>query len=150
MSIYTQIQADMTAALKARDAERRAALSFLFSELKAVAVEAGSRAEGLSDAESIAVLQKQRKSRDETLKAAEDGGRDDLAVKTRYEIALIAEYLPEAPDAARVEATVRAVIADLGASSVRDMGKVMNEVPNRLAGVDKATLSAVVKRLLSA
>ncbi|MBC8142693.1 MAG: GatB/YqeY domain-containing protein [Armatimonadetes bacterium] len=148
MSIYNQVQADMTAALKARDTERRAALSFLFSELKAVAVDKGDR-DNLPDADAIGVLQKQRKSRDETLQSAIDGNREELAAKTRYEIALIAEYLPEAPDEAKVEETVRAVIADLGASSVRDMGKVMAEVPNRLAGVDKATLSGVVKRLLA-
>ena len=139
----------MTAALKARDTDRRAALSFLFSELKAVAVEKGDRAD-LPDADAVAVLQKQRKSRDETLQSAVDGGRDDLAEKTRYEIVLIAEYLPEAPSADAVEKAVRAVIADLGAVSVRDMGKVMAEVPNRLAGVDKATLSGVVKKLLAA
>ena len=148
MSIYTQIQADMTAALKSRDAERRAALSFLFSELKAVAVDKGNRDE-LPDADAIAVLQKQRKSRDETLESAVEGKRDELAAKTRYEIALIAEYLPEAPSLEAVESTVRAVIADLGATTVRDMGKVMAEVPNRLAGVDKAMLSGVVKKLLA-
>jgi len=147
MSIYSQIQADMTAALKARDSERRAALSFLFSELKAVAID--KRVPELPDADSVTMLQKQRKLRDETLKSAEDGGREDLAVKTRYEIALIAEYLPESPSEAQVEETVRAVIADLGATSMRDMGKVMAEVPNRLAGTDKSVLSGVVKRLLT-
>lgn len=137
----------MTAALKARDSERRAALSYLFSELKAVAVEKGDRT-GLPDADVVSILQKQKKSRDETLKAAEDGNRDDLAAKTRYEIALISEYLPEAPSEAQVEEVVRAVIADLGATTMRDMGKVMAEVPNRLAGTDKSVLSGVVKKLL--
>ncbi len=148
MSIYSQIQADMTAALKARDSERRAALSFLFSELKAVAVDKRLLPE-LPDSESVPVLQKQKKLREETLKSAEDGGRDDLAAKTRYEIALIAEYLPESPSETQVEEVVRAVIADLGATSMRDMGKVMAEVPNRLAGTDKSVLSGVVKKLLS-
>jgi uncharacterized protein YqeY len=149
MSIYSQIQADMVAALKARDSERRAALSFLFSELKALAVEKGDRTD-LPDADAISVLQKQRKSLEETLKSAEDGNREELATKSRYEIGIVGEYLPEAPSEAKVEEVVRAVIADLGASSMRDMGKVMAEVPNRLAGTDKSALSAVVKRLLSA
>lgn len=139
----------MVAALKARDTERRAALSFLFSELKAVAVEKGDRSD-LPDADSISVLQKQKKSRDETLKSAEDGNREELAAKSRYEIALIDEYLPESPSEAKVEEVVRAVIAELGATSMRDMGKVMAEVANRLAGTDKSMLSGVVKKLLGA
>jgi uncharacterized protein len=148
MSIYSQIQSDMTAALKARETEKRAALSFLFSELKAVAVD--KRATELADADSIVVLQKQKKQREETLKSAEDGGRTELAEKTRYEIGLIGAYLPEAPSEGAVEETVRTVITELGASSMRDMGKVMAEAGNRLAGVDKSVLSSTVKRLLSA
>lgn len=147
-SIHGRMQADMVAALKARDSERRAALSFLVSEVKAVAVD--RRLTELPDADAIGVLQKQRKQREETLKSAEDAGRADVAAQARYEIALIGEYLPEAPSPEAVERVAREVIADLGASSMRDMGKVMAEVPNRLAGVDKSTLSAVVKRLLSA
>lgn len=138
----------MVAALKARDSERRAALSFLFSELKAVAVEKGDRTD-LPDADAVSVLQKQKKSLDETLKSAEDGSREDLATKTRYEIALVAEYIPSAPSEAQVEEVVKTVIAELGATTMRDMGKVMAEVPNRLTGVDKSTLSGVVKRLLA-
>jgi len=141
------MQADMVAALKARDTERRAALSFLVSELKAVAVD--RRIAELPDVDAISVLQKQKKQREETLKSAEDGGRDDMAAKVRYEIALIGEYLPDAPGEEQVEAIAREVIADLGATGMRDMGKVMAEVPNRLAGVDKSMLSGVVKRLLS-
>ncbi|MBC8137710.1 MAG: GatB/YqeY domain-containing protein [Fibrella sp.] len=148
MSIYSQIQADMVAALKARDSERRAALSFLFSELKAVAVEKGDRTD-LPDTDATSVLQKQKKSLDETLKSAEDGNREDLATKTRYEIALIGEYLPQAPSEQEVDAVVRAVIADMNATSMRDMGKVMAEVSHRLAGVDKSVLSGVVKKLLA-
>jgi hypothetical protein len=147
MNIHSQMRADMIAALKARDTERRGALSFLVSELKAVAVD--KRITDLSDADAIGVLQKQKKQREETLKSAEDGGRAELAARARYEIALIGEYLPEAPGADAVEAVARQVIADLGATSMRDMGKVMAEVPNRLAGVDKTTLSGIVKRLLS-
>ena len=155
MGIYSQMQADMTAALKARDSERRAALSFLFSELKAIAIdkrvpEVGKPVPELGDTDAISALQKQKKQREETLKSAVEGGRTEIADKARYEIALIQEYLPEAPDEAAVEATAKAVIADLGATTMRDMGKVMAEVPNRLAGVDKSMLSSVVKRLLSA
>jgi uncharacterized protein YqeY len=90
-----------------------------------------------------------RKQRVEAIEQYEQGGRKDLADKERLEKDILEQYLPAAPDAAVVESTVRAVISELGASSSRDMGRVMQAAKERLSGVDGKALSELVKRLLS-
>lgn len=146
-SIQKQIQNGMVAALKGGDKRRKDALSFLLAEVKGVAKD--RKIPELPDTDTIGTLQKQLRKVQETEEATRDGKRPEAHEQAVYEIALIREFLPDAPSEEAVEAAARAVIADLGASSIRDMGKVMAEIPQRLPGVDKGMLSGVVKRLLS-
>jgi uncharacterized protein YqeY len=146
MSLQKRIQQDMIAALKAKDAPRRGALSFVASELKRVAID--KRLEELPDPEAVSVLQKQLKLRQEAADQARAVNRADLLEANEYEIKVISEYLPKALSAEETTALAEKVIADLGAGSMKDMGKVMAECANRAPSVDKGTLSAVVKAKL--
>lgn len=146
MSLHKRIQQDMIAALKARNARARSALSFVASELKRVAID--TRVDQLQDPEAIAVLRKQLKLRQEAAEQARAANRGDLVDQNEYEIKLISEYLPKSPDAARMTALAEKVIADLGATSMRDMGRVITECATREPAVDKGALSAIVKSRL--
>lgn len=146
MSLQQRIQQDMIAALKARDAKRRSALSFVASEIKKVAID--TRVESLPDPEAIAVLRKQLKLRQEAAEQARSANRADLLEQNEYEIAVISEYLPAAPSAEQMTELARKVIADLGAASMRDMGRVIAECATREPAVDKGALSAIVKAKL--
>lgn len=137
----------MIAALKARDAQRRSALSFVASELKRVAID--KRLDELPDPDAIGILQKQLKLRQEAYDQAKAVNRDDLAEQNMYEITVISEYLPKALDENATRELAKAVIAELGATSMRDMGKVMAEASKREAAVDKSLLSTIVKQLLA-
>jgi hypothetical protein len=146
-SIQTTIQTEMVAALKSGDRRRKDALSFLLAGLKDAAKD--KQVEELTDADAISALQKQHKKVQETREATKDGNRPEVHDQAVYETALIAQFLPEAPSAERVTEVARTVIGDLGATSVRDMGRVMAEASAHLPGVDKSVLSGVVKGLLS-
>jgi uncharacterized protein YqeY len=147
MSVQTQIQQDMIQALKARDQERRNALSFLASELKRVAID--KRITELPDADAIAILQKQLKLRHEAIESAKNAGRAELVTQNEYEVGLIESYLPKGLTNEEMTALAERVIARLGATSMRDMGKVITECTAEAPGVDKSKLSAVVKAKLS-
>lgn len=147
MTIQQRMDNANNEALRQQDKPRRSILSFLLSALKKNAVD--SRKEELSDAEAIAVLQKSKKQLQETRESAEKGNRAELVEKTNYEISVVDEFLPTAPSEADVRAVVAEEIATLGASSIRDMGKVMGAATPRLPGVDKSFLSTVIKQSLS-
>jgi uncharacterized protein YqeY len=147
MSVQTRIQQDMIQALKARDQERRNALSFLASELKRVAID--RRITELPDPDAIQILQKQLKLRHEAIQAAKDAGREELISQNEYEVGIIQSYLPKGLSADEMAQLAERVIAKLGATSMRDMGKVIAECTAEAPGVDKSQLSAVVKAKLS-
>jgi uncharacterized protein YqeY len=147
MSVQSRIQQDMVAALKARDQPRRTALSFLASELKRLVID--RRLTELPDADAVPVLQKQLKLRQDAAEQARAANRPDLLEQAEYEIRLIGEYLPQGLSEAETRALAEAVIRDLGATSMKDMGKVMAEAGKRQPGVDKSTLSGLVKGLLA-
>jgi uncharacterized protein len=146
MSIQASIQEAMVRALRERDRPRKEALSFLLSELKTAAI--NKRVPELSDAEAVALLQKQLRQREESREAAQKAARDDLAAASEYEIALIREYLPQALGEEETRQLAAQVIQDLGAASMRDMGRVMAEAASRAPAVDKGLLSAIVKAQL--
>lgn len=103
----------------------------------------------LPDADIVAVIRSLVKQRDDSIAEYEKGGRADLAANEQRERELLVAYLPAAPDAATVDATVTAVITELGATSMKDMGRVMKECAARLgAGVDGKALSGAVKKAL--
>ena len=149
MSLLTQINTDIANAMRAREAERLGTLRLLKSALVNRAIERGH---DLDDTEERQVVQQMVKQRRDAIDQFRAGGREDLAVKDEGEIALLNGYLPPAADEAAVEAAVDAAIAETGAASVKDMGKVMKATLARLSGVtaDGRLVSETVKRKLSA
>jgi hypothetical protein len=149
MSLLTQINSDIATAMRAREAERLGTLRLLKSALVNRAIERGHE---LDEAEERQVVQQMVKQRRDAIDQFRAGGREDLAVKDEGEIALLSGYLPPAADEAAVEAAVDAAIAETGAASVKDMGKVMKATLARLSEVtaDGRLVSETVKRKLSA
>ena len=143
MSILEQVRADTTTALKGGDRERAQALRLVTSELQRAAKEGG--------ADEIAVLQRERKRRLESATAYRDAGRTDLAEGEEREAALIEGYLPAPLSEDELHALVGDAVAETGAASPKDMGKVMSLVMSRTAGrADGKRVSALVKEKLSA
>ena len=145
MSVLEQVQADAAAALKAGDRERAGALRTLASELQKVAKEA--RGEG----DEVAVLRRERKRRLEAADAYAEAGRDDLASTERAEAELIETYLPAELSDEELDALVGDAVAETGASSPKEVGRVMSLVMPRVEGrADGRRVSAVVKEKLTA
>lgn len=104
----------------------------------------------LDDAGVFALLQKQIKQRQESLTIYQDNGRADLADKEQFELDVIKKFLPESLSDDELLAIVKEVIAELSATSIKEMGKVMNAVKEKVAGrADPAVISGVVKSLLA-
>jgi uncharacterized protein YqeY len=146
MSLLEQVQTDTTAALKAGDRERAQALRLVTSELQRAHKEAAG-----SEADEVAVLQRERKRRLESAEAYRDGGREDLAAGEEQEAALIEGYLPEQLSDDELHAIVGDAVAETGASSPKEMGRVMSVVMGRVQGrADGKRVSALVKEKLTA
>jgi len=149
MNLFERMKTENVDALRAGDTKRRAALSFIVANLTAKAK--ASKVETLTDADSIAALQKERKSRQDTLAEIEKGGggREEAVAQAKYEISVIEEFLPAEPSEEEINAAVASAISSTGASSMKDMGKVMSAVSANLSGVDKSKLSQVIKAALT-
>jgi uncharacterized protein len=137
-------------AMKARDERRVSTLRLINSTLKNADIEARGQGKGpLSDDEVLAVLAKMIKQRHESVELYEKGGRAELAQQERDEIAIITSYLPKQMSDAEVRAAVERAIADTGAASMKDMGKVIGTLKSRHAGqMDFGKVSPLVKELL--
>lgn len=143
MPLLEEVKSDVTAALKAGDRERAGALRMVVSELQK------AEKEGSGDDE-IQVLQRERKRRLESARAYRDAGRDDLADTEEREADLIGGYLPEQLSDAELHAIVGDVVAESGASSPKEMGKVMAMVMPKVQGrADGRRVSDAVKGLLT-
>ncbi|MFY9829198.1 MAG: GatB/YqeY domain-containing protein [Rhodoplanes sp.] len=138
-------------AMKAHDERRVSTLRLINSALKNADIEArGQDKAPLSDEELLGLLQKMIKQRQESVELYEKGERPELAAKEREEIAIIAAYLPKQMSETETLAAIAAVIKDVGAASMKDMGKVMAALKERHAGeLDFAKASGIVKGLLS-
>ncbi len=149
MTALEKINQDITAAMKAKAAERLSALRMMKTALKNKELER-DKGEGLSEAEAIEVLQRLLKQRRDSIEQYTNAGRQELADKEAAEMKIIEEYLPAALDEAALGNIVAATIAELGASSPQQMGLVMKAVMARLAGqtVDGKAVSALVKAKL--
>lgn len=135
----------MTTALKAGDRERANALRLITNELQKAHKEASG-----SEADEVAVLQRERKRRLEAAEAYRDGGREDLAASEQREAELIEEYMPAQLSDDELHAIVGDVVAETGAASPQEMGKVMSMVMPRVQGrADGKRVSAVVKEKLT-
>jgi uncharacterized protein YqeY len=146
MSLLERVKADTTTALKAGERERVSALRLVASELQKAHKEASG-----SEADEVAVLQRERKRRLESADAYAEAGRDDLAAGERREAELISEYLPEQMSDDELAAIVGDVVAETGAASPKEMGRVMSMVMPRVQGrADGKRVSALVKEKLTA
>ncbi len=148
MSLKDQITQDMKSAMKAGDKDRLKVVRLMLAAIKQVEVD--KRVE-IDDAGVLSVLDKMVKQRRDSVEQFEKGAREDLAAIERAEIAVLEDYLPEQLSADDLAALVDEVIAATGASSMKDMGKVMGQIKARAAGrADMGAVSAAVKERLGA
>lgn len=147
--LETKIQKDIMEAMKAKDATRLSAVRSIKSAiLLARTAEGGSKE--LEDADIIKLIQKLSKQRKESAEQFAAAGRQELADNELAEEKVLAEYLPKMLSEEEVEAKLREIIAQLGASAPSDMGKVMGVATKTLAGLAEGkTISAIVRRLLA-
>ena len=139
----------LKAAMKAGDKRRVETIRLINAALKDRDIEARGQGKTLSDDEILALLQKLVKSRQESVEIYDKAGRDDLATQEREEIAVIQSFLPQPLSEAETESAINAAIAETGASSIKDMGKVVGVLRANYAGrMDIAKASAAVKAKL--
>jgi hypothetical protein len=153
MGLRDQLNNAVKEAMKARNQKRLGCLRLVQSALKDrdIAHRTEENRDVISDDEILSLLAKLIKQREDSIELYEKGGRPELAAAEREEIAVIREFMPKQMDADEAKAAVAAVIAELGAASLKDMGKVMAALKERFAGkMDFAKASAAVKELLSA
>jgi uncharacterized protein YqeY len=146
MTLKERITEDMKAAMRAKDAARLSAIRLLLAAMKQKEVD--ERVE-LADADVLGIVEKLIKQRRESIAQFETAGRSDLADAEKFELGVLTAYLPQQMSDAEIAAAVAAAVAELGAASVKDMGKVMAALRPRLAGrADMGKVSAQVKARL--
>jgi len=148
MSLNDKIIADLTAAMRDKDADRLSVLRMVKANLMNRKIEKGG---DLTDDEITKALQSLVKQRRDSVEQYEKGGRDELAAKEKAEITVIEAYLPQGATLEEIDAAVSAAIAETGASSMKDMGTVMKATLASLAGktADGKAVSETVKAKLS-
>ncbi len=147
MSLKDRITDDMKSAMRAKETARLGTIRLLLAAIKQKEVD--ERIE-LDDANVSSIVEKLIKQRKDSISQFQAAGRDDLVTAEQAEMSVLQAYLPEQLSAAEVEAAVVAAIAESGAASVRDMGKVMGLLKSRLAGrADMAQVSALIKTRLN-
>ena len=152
MALREEFTTAMKQAMKAKDQKRLGAVRLIMAALKDkdIANRTEDSREGISDEEILSLLAKMIKSREDSIALYEQGKRPELAQAERDEIAVIREFMPRQLDEAEAKAAVAALVAELGAASMKDMGKVMAALKERFAGtMDFAKASAWVKEALS-
>jgi uncharacterized protein YqeY len=147
MSLQNKLSDEIKAAMLARNADRLSALRMLKSALGYAQME--RKTETLSDGDFVSLVQKEVKKRRDSMEQFEKGGRAELAAKERVEIGVLEEFLPKAMSPEELEALVRAVIQELGATSKKEMGPVIKAAQARAAGrADGKSISGLVGKLL--
>ena len=150
MALQTDIMTAMKAAMKEKDQTALAALRAIKSEILLAQTASGSQ-EGLTEADEIKLLSKLVKQRKDSAAIFSEQGRNDLAEPELAQAEVIAQFLPAQLSEEEITAVVTATIAQLGASGMKDMGKVMGVVNGKLAGqADGKTISTIVKAQLTA
>lgn len=160
MELQARLQEALKEAIKAKAAARLSTLRLINAALKdreiALRTERGGAgaegpgAEGLGESEILTILGKMVKQRHESARAYEEGGRLELAEKERAEVLVIEEFLPRALSAEEVEAAIAAAVTETGASSIRDMGRVIAVLKSRYTGqMDFGAVGPMVKARLS-
>jgi len=147
MSLKEQIKEDIKAAMRAKETAKRDTLRNLQAAIKQIEVD--ERRE-LDDADVEAILMKYAKQREDAKAQFADAGRDDLVAKEEAELLIVKSYLPEPLSDEALEEIIKAVIADTGAQSMKDMGKVMGAAKAKVGSrADGGRINQVVKKLLS-
>jgi hypothetical protein len=147
MSLIARIDGELKQARLARDGERRDALSLVLNALQAAQKELRRP---LSDEEELQVLQRERKRRLEAAEAFRKGGRDEQAEDEEYELDVLEEFMPEPLSEEELEEIIDDVISEVGATSIRDMGRVMAGVMHQVSGrADGSTVNQLVKEKLA-
>lgn len=148
MDLKDQIIADMTAAMKAKDAPRTSTLRMVKAALQNREIEKGG---ALDEDELQRMLRSMVKQRRDSIEQYQKGNRQDLADKEQAEILVIEEYLPQSASAEVIEQAINDAIAETGATSMKDMGAVMKATAARLAGknADNRAVSETVKQKLA-
>ncbi|MEW4448067.1 GatB/YqeY domain-containing protein [Qipengyuania sp. JC766] len=150
MPLRETIKSETVAAMKAKDKDRTAALRLIGAKIKDRDIELRTSTKEIDDEALVTeVLQKMAKQRRESITMYVDGGREELAAQERAELAVIEEFLPKQMDENETRAAIEAIKQDVGAESVKDMGKVMAELKSRHgASLDMTKASALVKESL--
>ena len=147
MSLRDQINNDLKDAMRAGDTRRRDALRLLTAALKQKEVD---ERKALADADIVSIIDKMVKQRRDSIAQFEKGGRTDLAENEQFEISVLQVYMPEALSGEEIDAAIAEAIAQSGAKTPADMGKVMGPLKSRLAGrADMSQVSARVKAKLA-
>jgi len=147
MSLITRMEDEVKQAMLARDTERRDALRLLLSSLRAAEKELQRP---LSDGEELQVLQRERKRRQEAAEAFRSGGRPEQAASEERELDVLQEFMPEPLNEDELEEIVDDAIAENGATSMRDFGRVMADVMPQISGrADGSAVSQIVKEKLA-
>jgi uncharacterized protein len=147
LSRIAEIEGEIKEAMKARDAERRDALRLIVNALKSSEKELQRP---LSEDEELQVLQRERKRRIEAAEAFRTGGHDDRAEAEERELAILEEFMPEPLSEDEIEEIVDDAIAEVGATSMADLGRVMADVMPQIAGrADGSQVSQIVREKLA-
>lgn len=148
MSLVEKLLEDMKLAMKSRDALKLSTIRMLRSSVSYAAINKG---EDLTDDEVLEVLSREAKRRREAIEAAASVGRSDIADKEQAELDVISEYLPKQFDESEVEAIAREVVAEVGVTDLKDRGKVMGPLMQRIKGrADGKMVGQVVEKILRA
>ena len=147
MSLIARIEEELATAMREREAERRDALRLILSSLRSAEKELQRP---LHDEEELQVLQRERKRRLEAAEAFRAGGREEQAESEERELAVLEEFMPEPLTEDELESIVDDAIAECGATSIRDLGRVMADVMPQVAGrADGAAVSQLVREKLA-
>jgi hypothetical protein len=152
MDLRTRLTTSLKQAMKDKAVDRLSTLRLVSAAIKDkdIAARAEGNDDGVGEAEVLAILGKMAKQRLESARAYEEGGRLDLAEREREEIVVIEEYLPRQLDDAQTKAAVDAALAEVGATSIRDMGTVMGLLKGKYTGqMDFGKVGPLLKERLS-
>jgi uncharacterized protein YqeY len=148
MSLSDKLQEDMKLALKSKDELRLSTIRLLRSSVSYAQIEKGDQ---LTDDEVIEVITRAARQRRESIEMAERAGRTEVAQREKAELDIIQEYLPEQLGEAEIEAIVKEIVTQTGAAGIKDRGKVMGPLMQRIKGrADGRLANQVVERVLGA
>jgi uncharacterized protein YqeY len=148
MNLKEQIKNDIKEAMRAKDTAKRATLRNIHAAIKQIEVD---ERRDLSNEDVEKILMKYAKQREDAIEQFKEAGRDDLVAKDEAELALVKSYLPEPMSNDELEAILKEIIASIGASSMKEMGRVMGAAKSRIGSrADGGRINQIVKKLLTA